>query len=92
MLTSAQHERVPSPSEFRDRLVLCAMGHLRAACFGLAVLLARGALATLNINCFRESNGAVVQNNGAVPCGVVTADSVCQVRYVNEVCFDGIIA
>jgi len=56
------------------------MGQLRL-CLGLAVLLARVALATLNTNCFRESNGLITQNDVGVPCGVVTADSVCQFEY-----------
>ncbi|KAN0095614.1 hypothetical protein V8E51_016325 [Hyaloscypha variabilis] len=50
-----------------------AMLHSKA-CLGIA-LLVRSALATLNTNCFRMSNGEVTENIGAVPCGVVTANS-----------------
>ena len=56
-----------------------AMLHSKA-CLGIA-LLVRSALATLNTNCFRMSNGEVTENIGAVPCGVVTANSVCRSSY-----------
>ncbi|KAE9367551.1 hypothetical protein N431DRAFT_547976 [Stipitochalara longipes BDJ] len=45
------------------------------ACLSLTVLLVRIAQATLNTNCFRMSSGQITQNTGAVPCGVVTANS-----------------
>ncbi|PMD56091.1 uncharacterized protein K444DRAFT_72060 [Hyaloscypha bicolor E] len=45
------------------------------AYLSVAVLLAHIARATLNTNCFRMSDGRITENVGAIPCGVVTADS-----------------
>ena len=45
--------------------------------FGLAVLLVWAAEAKVDTACWREVSGEVISYDG-IPCGVVTADSVCQ--------------